>query len=202
MKLRTPLIVAALSCFLPLAANAAVVLSEDFEAPFPAWKSGWFGTNSNATNVYCSTTGTCTDRGNNPDGLWIATTTQGGGAADVVFGNVFGATLTSLSMDVAGYSTTTLTAFDINGSQIFSQLVSLTQGAFTNPGTYVNYTITSSNGIGGFSFSGSAIGNTSIDNLVAVQGSLNNTVPEPTGLALMGLGLSALALTRRKSKQV
>lgn len=186
-----------LSCFASMTANANTVLTEDFEGTFPAWKTNWFGANSNATNVYCSVTGTCNARGNNPDGLWIATTTQTSGQADVVFNQIFGASLTSFSLDVAGYVSTTLTAYDINGSEIFRQAVAQIRGAYTDPGVYARYTINSINGIAGFSFSGDAIGNTSIDNLVAVQG--GNNVPEPAILALLGIGIVGLVSCRKKA---
>ena len=53
--------------------------------------------------------------------------------------------------------------------------VTPTNGAFTEPGTCVNYRMTSTNGIGGFSFTGAAARNTSIDNIIAN----GNMVPEP-----------------------
>ena len=179
--------ISTLAAALALAAGSigsaqAAVFTEDFEGSFPAWESQWFGTQSTGRNVYCLGALGCASRGNNPDGLWLADTTNGGtGAIDVKFNAAFGDALTSFKLDVAGYSPTTLQAFDKDNALIFSQNVSLTAGAFTDPGVYVTYTITSGNGISHFTFSGSASGNTSIDNLVATTAA----VPEPQSYALM-----------------
>jgi hypothetical protein len=45
----TLLIVVLLAVALPAAAGT---LTEDFNAPFPAWESGWLGVNSNLVNAY------------------------------------------------------------------------------------------------------------------------------------------------------
>lgn len=177
----------------------AAMLTEDFEAPFPAWESNWFGTRSTGRNVYCGGALGCATRGNNPDGLWISDPVGGSSApVEVNFDAAFGASLTSFRLDIAGYSPTTLEAFDSTNTLIFSQNVTLTAGAFTDPGTYANYTITSTTGISRFTFSGSAKGNTSIDNLVAITDTGNSTVPEPSTIALVGLSMFGLMLARRR----
>ncbi len=70
--------------------------------------------------------------------------------------------------------------------------------AFSDPGTYANYLVVSGNGIGGFSFTGSAEGNISIDNLSVNAGA----VPLPAALPLFAAGLGAMGLAgwRRKRK--
>ena len=69
-------------------------------------------------------------------------------------------------------------------------LVSLSFNADpSDPSIYSHYSVTSSKGIGGFSFSGEAEGNTSIDNLVA---STVPAVPEPSTWAMMILGFFGL----------
>jgi hypothetical protein len=173
----------------------AATFTETFEDPFPAWESDWFGTLSNARNFYCGTLG-CSVRGNNPDGLWITTAGQASAPVTVIFDSAFAASLVSFQIDVAGATATTLTATDKNGVEIFSQDVVLTGGYGSDPGVYETYTITSSNGIGGFSFSGSASGNTSIDNLIAT------TVPEPASVALMLAGLAAVGAAARRQTQM
>ena len=172
---------------------AAATLTEDFEAPFPTWESGWFGVNSDAQNCY----GVGGGRGNNPDGLWVSNGGCLAAPVNVAFNAGFAATLTSLDLDVAGYSPTTLTIYDKNGATLLSVSVVLTFGSFSDPGTYSHYGVTSSNGIGGFSFTGGASGNTSIDNIVVNGGS---AVPEPATWTLMigGFGLAGAALRRRR----
>lgn len=174
-------------------AAQAAIYTEDFEAAFPAWESDWFGTQSTARNLYCGGSPGCTERGNNPDGLWVTGAT-GGNPVVVEFAPSFGGALTSFKLDVAGFSPTTLEAFDASNALIFSQDVTLTLGALTDPGVYATYTITSSNGISRFTFSGSAAGNTSIDNLVAISG----VVPEPASYALMLAGMAGLAAVARR----
>jgi hypothetical protein len=174
------------------AANAGVY-TEDFEQPFPAWESGWFGTLSDASNIYCTPTTPCAERGNNEDGLWL----EGQAGITVNFGAGFGASLTSFTLDVAGYTPTTLSAYDMAGALIFSQNVFLTYGAYVDPGRYANYTITSTNGISRFAFSGMAAGNVSVDNLVAIT----NEVPEPATLGLLGLALLGVAAARGRSRK-
>ena len=176
---------------------AATVYTEDFEAGFPAWESGWFGANSNAENCYGAGQG----RGNNPDGLWISTVGQGCSSSPVtvLFDNAFATSLTSFSLDVAGATPTVLTIFDKNGATLFSTNVTLTGGYSTDPGAYVRYGATSNNGIGGFSFTGNAAGNTSIDNLEARDGATTGGVPEPATWAMMILGFGGVgAMVRRR----
>jgi hypothetical protein len=170
---------------------SAAILTEDFEAPFPAWETGWLGTNSNLQNFY----GVGFDRGNNPDGLWV-------GNQDTVFNPSFGATLTSLAVDVAGYSTgTRLQIFDMSGSVLLDQLVSLTFGAGTDPGTYSNYSVSSLNGISKFSFiGGSPVGNTSIDNVVVSTATGAQAVPEPFTIIGTFVGGTAAVRMRKKLK--
>jgi hypothetical protein len=142
-------------------------------------------------------------RGNNPDGLWLddGNGVYSGNVA-IAFNTTFGASLTSFAIDVAGYVPTTLQVYDMSDTPLLSSSVTLTAGAFTDPGTYAHYSATSSNGISKFVFtqdSGSQIeGNTSIDNVVVTTGI--NSVPEPTTMLLLGFGIVGLAGARRSKK--
>ncbi|MBI5259943.1 MAG: PEP-CTERM sorting domain-containing protein [Burkholderiales bacterium] len=188
---------AALAFALSQGASAAI-LTEDFEGAFPAWESNWFGAQSSARNYYCGGALGCTNRGNNPDGLWISDTNGGTSSpASVVFTATFGASLSSLKLDIASYISTVLSAYDSNNNLIFSQAVANTSGAYTDPGVYASYTINSANGISRFELSGAAKGNISIDNLVATTQDAN-PVPEPTSLALVLAALVGGTLAKRR----
>lgn len=185
-------------------AAQATTYTENFEGTFPAWESGWFGQNSNATNCYSTGRGSAS-RGNNPDGLWVSTIGQGcnGAAVTVRFNADFASTLTDFALDVAGYTSTTLSFYDAAGALLSANPVTLTYGATTDPGSYARYAVTSSTGIGSFTFSGFAAGNTSIDNLVATT-NVGSAVPEPAtwGMMLAGFGAVGVALRRRRSVRV
>lgn len=129
-------------------------------------------------------------------------TTCNGYSICVRFTPEFGANLTSFALDVAGYAPTTLSFSDASGTVLSSTPVTLTFGAFTDPGVYARYSVMSSTGIGGFSFSDGALGNTSIDNVVAVSAA--GAVPEPASWAMMivGVGVAGGALRRRRSAKV
>ncbi len=198
--MRLAFIVALVAAVLP--AFAGTTLTEDFNAPFPAWQSGWLGVNSNLVNYYVTC---CSDpdtyRGNNPDGLWLADSlTPNGGDVTISFLPSFGSTLTSLSIDIAGYVPAQFEILDSADNVLLSDALTLTEGAFTDPGVYAHYSVTSTTGIGGFAFLGSGIeGNTSIDNVVVNQA--GSAVPEPTTWGLIGAGLVALAgIGRRRAR--
>jgi hypothetical protein len=194
-----PVLAACLIGLAGLGSAQADTLTEDFEAAFPAWESGWFGVHSDARNYYCDGTRGCAFRGNNPDGLWLAGSTAPGADPVLIlvsFDPTFAGSLLSLTIDVAGYSASNLTATDKNGVVIFNQTVATTAGATTDPGIYTTYTITSNNGIGSFGFTGLAAGFTSIDNLVATTA----PIPEPASVALMLAGLAAVGAAARRHK--
>jgi hypothetical protein len=98
--MRFAFVVVLLAVALPAAAG---ILTEDFNAPFPDWESGWLGVNSNLVNYYVADGYLDTYRGNNPDGLWVADSmTYHGGNVIVSFQPSFAATLTSLSIGIEG----------------------------------------------------------------------------------------------------
>jgi len=179
----------------------AITYVEDFEAPFPAWESAWLGANSNLQNFY----GIGQGRGNNPDGLWIddGDGSEIGDTVEILFNSSFGASLTSLALDIAGYTPAHLKIYDMSNALILDEQVTLTYGAQTDPGVYANYSVTSVNGISKFVFTqdggGQIEGNTSIDNVVVDSGS--TPVPEPATMLLLGSGLIGLWGARKKFKK-
>jgi hypothetical protein len=174
----------------------AATYTEDFEAPFPSWESGWLGQNSNLRNF----NGIGEGRGNNPDGLWLSDGINGSNS-NIAFLPSFGSLIQDFSIDVTTFVTDALfQALDMSNNIIFSQSLLALSGALTDPGQYQHLAFTSSNGVSGFSITGSNVqGNTSIDNVVVKTGNGTNNVPEPASLALLGLGFASMRLVRRKA---
>ena len=209
--MRTKFISAALAMtalFGPLAVQA-VPITEDFEAPFPTWETGWLGTYSTLANYYTDHS----SRGNNLDGLWLS---DGDGligtdaSVDIIFDASFGASLTSLSIDIAGYVASRFQIYDSLGVVLLDvNPIVLTFGGTSDPGVYSTYSATSTSGIGGFRFLSLATqgsegiqsveGNTSIDNVTVDQStSPPISVPEPGVLGLLTAGLISLGVFRRR----
>lgn len=180
--------------FLSSSNAMAIVLTEDFEDAFPAWESGWLGTNSNLQNVY----GVGQGRGNNPDGLWIADGLNNGSIAEITFNPLFGSTITDFTIDTTTWVSTALfEAFDMLGNTLVSTAITSMYGGYTDPGSYQTISFSTANGLSGFSITGGWIeGNTSIDNVVVTTGVQN--VPEPAILALLGLGLAGIGFSRKR----
>jgi hypothetical protein len=170
---------------------SAFTLVEDFEAPFPSWESGWLGTNSDLGNYY----GVGAGRGNNPDGLWISNST-------ITFDTIFGTSITSLSFDVASWRYHNVEIYDIRNILLYSTgQIAPNYGAYSDPGTYDNHSVSSINGISKFVFVGSGIvGNTSIDNVVVSKVPVHPN-PEPATMLLLGSGLICLVGLRRKFRK-
>lgn len=178
-------------------ANAAVLI-EDFEGVFPAWESGWLGTNSNLENVY----GIGGDRGNNPDGLWIQDGLSLANATEISFNAGFGSTITNFSIDVTSWINGLIfNAYDMGNASLISTIITSYAGGYTDPGSYQTIAFSSSNGLSRFEILGGSIeGNTSIDNVIVNAGV--SQVPEPASLALLGIGLVGLSVARRRKQMV
>lgn len=186
----------------PALAVDTVTYTEDFTTDYAGWKTRWFGANSNAKRY---SDFDFNERGNNvtgwtaADGEYGADGQPNGTRVDIGFNRSFAARLQSFSFDVLSYNDQRLEFYDLDGNVIFLQQLTPVQGPpfdFAQE-NYTRYTVTSTNGIAGFSLLpfGSE-GNVSFDNLVAVA-----AVPEPaTWLSMiLGFGFAGAALRSRRA---
>lgn len=187
----------ALAALLTTATTAgATTMVENFDAPFPAWKSGFMGTHSNLENYYVELGAPASDRGNNPNALWIADGIKNAAGTTITFDSAFAHTIKSLNFLLSTFvSNATLQFYDADGAVLSSTAV--TRDYKYTP--TLSYGVTSSNGIGGFSIfstDGQVEGNTSID-AITVETGAAPAVPLPAPLLLLASGLAALGLRRR-----
>jgi len=205
---------AALSLFAVTAPAQAAVYTETFDdANFNAWKSGWFGQNSNAQ----IRDPWATDRGNNVTGLTVFDgDPYDGNQIKISFDAAFGASITNFTFDVLNYASgieQRLYVYDIDGVAILDAVLAVVaQDPAADNGSnngydfaqskYTSYSVTSTNGISGFYVGPfGAEGNLSIDNL-QVTTAASAAVPEPATWAMMigGLGLVGASLRRRAAR--
>ena len=206
MNLLRAAMVATIALGAGTSAIASTTYVETFNEPFAGWENRFLGTLSNAQNYYrTEPSGAPADfRGGNSDGLWVSdgdNYTYGGDYGNVLirFDTDFGARITDFSLDVSsllGSSVAATLIFrDKDGAALASYI--LPEGTLSpsgNPGSYLNYAVSSTNGISGFDLIGFAQGNVSIDNVSVTA------VPEPAAWAMMvgGFGMIGAAMRRRQ----
>jgi len=161
--------------FGPALSAHAATKTEDFNADFPAWESGWFGKHSNASNHcaanYCLVDDDWADPSNTVRGMagsGLVLSSDGGWSSSPItinFDPAFGATLKAMQIDVAVYVESTFSAWDSNGNPVYSKVLRVDSYKDVPTSRYQTLHFKSATGIAGFSFSGPADGNTVIDNI-------------------------------------
>jgi hypothetical protein len=180
------------------AGTAQAQLTETWDDPFGDWTGRWVYMNTNMENYYVAAgNGDINNRGNNPEGLWIASP-QGVGNGDfdnsleILIDAGFGATITDISFGLEAYTMIDVTAYDMGGNSLGTMTFSGGNG-FDHSDIY---SASSGNGVSRFVLdaspygNGQVSGNTSIDNMSV-------TVPAPASVALLGLG-GLVAVRRRR----
>jgi hypothetical protein len=185
-------------CALGVAGFAQAHLTETFPDPLGSWTTNWLYLNSDMENYYVAAGDPNIDnRGNNPEGLWIAEP-QGVGSGNfgpvlqIDFDPSFGAQITDISFGLEAFIQIDVTAYDMAGVSLGTMTFSGGDFGFDHSDIY---SATSTNGVSYFimdstPYSGGQVsGNTSIDNVTV-------TIPSPATLA--PLGLIGLAGIRRR----
>ena len=186
--------------FLSLIGNnvMAATFTENFEDAFPNWESRWLVQNSNIQNLY----GIGNGRGNNPDGLWLVDGLANGVYdSEISFNSTFGASLSSLSLDVNAVAGGTFSAYDMSNNLIYSTAMTGNNTYSSSEATYQTIFFQSLNGISRFVMNGAYIeGNTSVDNFIAVTGV--SAVPVPAALFMFAPALLGFMGFRRRAKNL
>jgi len=190
--------IAGMVCVTVFAGMAQAQYLETWDDPFGDWVNRWAYQNTDMENYYvASGNPDQNNRGNNPQGLWIASP-QGTGNGDfdehleIHFDPAFGAQIAHIEFGLEAFVMIDVTAYDMDGVSLGTMTFS--GGGFdfdhasvysANSGNGVSYFALDSTPYGG----GQVSGNTSIDNFSV-------TIPAPASLALLGLG--GLVARRRR----
>jgi hypothetical protein len=173
------------------------ILTETFPDPFIGWRSRWFAQNSDARNYYVVAGNPDeNNRGNNPEGLWIAQgNTIGGSTMDITFDPGFGSLVRSFSFGVEAFVRQRISIYDSSSSEIGFIVADNGDFGFGHEDVL---SVVAPNGISRIRFDSSPYGGGQIEGNTSVDNFRVEIVPEPGTMLALGAGLAALAARRRR----